>query len=516
MHNHFRPGGVRRLVELAAPQLVHGLRSRPDAVALVSGELPERTWLDRFVASVSPVSVSCHVEPALRYFAEQRQNARQISQRLHRFLEPLLATPSSAKPVVWAHNQGLGRNLLLTRELRRLCARHQVPLILHHHDWWFDNRWHRWPELRRSGFSTLAQVARTVFPAESNVRAVAVNEADTAILKRHFYRAAAWWPNPAEERPATSAKRVNQARHWFRQQVGQSAPVWLMPCRLVRRKNIAEGLLLTRWLRPEAWLLTTGNPSSRDEEPYGRRLREAARKHGWKLLLGILSGAESTKPSVPRLIAASEAVLLTSVQEGFGFTYIEAAAARRPLLARSLTNMAPDLRKFGFRFPQTYDEILIAPSLFDWGTECRRQRALFERWLGQLPRSCRRYVSRYTLPVAAAVPRPVAFSRLTLSAQLEVLAWPATESFALCSPLNPMLATWRERAAVGKLLVTTWPTSASKWLCGLAYARRFSNLLKSMPAQSQTTAAPLRAQEDFLRARLDPRNLYPILWSTHT
>jgi hypothetical protein len=63
---------------------------------------------------------------------------------------------------------------------------------------------------------------------------------------------------------------------------------------------------------------------------------------------------------VPELLAASEAVLLTSIQEGFGLPYVEAAAAGRPLIARHLPNIAPDLHKFGFRLPQAYDEILVA------------------------------------------------------------------------------------------------------------------------------------------------------------
>jgi glycosyltransferase involved in cell wall biosynthesis len=47
----------------------------------------------------------------------------------------------------------------------------------------------------------------------------------------------------------------------------------------------------------------------------------------------------------------SEAVLLTSIQEGFGLPYLEAAAARRPLVARALPNIAPDCASSGFAFP---------------------------------------------------------------------------------------------------------------------------------------------------------------------
>ncbi|MCL6622944.1 MAG: hypothetical protein K6T55_12720, partial [Syntrophobacterales bacterium] len=63
--------------------------------------------------------------------------------------------------------------------------------------------------------------------------------------------------------------------------------------------NLAEALLLTRWLRPGAWLVTTGGASSAEEQPYAERLAAAARAHGWPLRLGVLAGDESAKPWLP-------------------------------------------------------------------------------------------------------------------------------------------------------------------------------------------------------------------------
>ena len=186
----------------------------------------------------------------------------------------------------------------------------------------------------------------------------------------------------------------------------------------------------------------------------------------------MLAGDESRKPSVPELLAASEAVLLTSIQEGFGLPYLEAAAAQRPLIARRLPNIAPDLDRFGFRFPQAYDEILIAPELFNWQAERARQQKRFNEWRATMPAFARTRVSKPPL-LATKRPCPVPFSRLTLAAQLEVLAHPAHETWAACLPLNPFLETWRQRAAAGKLRVTPWPRTAKGWLGGEAYARRF-------------------------------------------
>jgi hypothetical protein len=292
--------------------------------------------------------------------------------------------------------------------------------------------------------------------------------------------------------------------------------VWLLPCRLLRRKNIAEALLITRWLRPEAWLVTTGGVSSAEEQPYANALGTAARKHGWRLRLGIMQGDETLKPSIPELLVASEAILLTSLQEGFGLPYLEAAALRRPLVARELPNISPDLKKFGFIFPQSYNEILVDPYLFNWRNELARQIVSHANWKKMMPRSVAKLVGQSAVLAAGKTPCPVAFSRLTLTAQLEVLARPIEESWERCRILNPFLAAWRERAQSGQLKTSPWPRSASRWLGGRAYVDRFLEFVPSKSSQAPPAGAGLAAQSEFLEKKLHVENLYPILWSIHS
>ena len=285
-----------------------------------------------------------------------------------------------------------------------------------------------------------------------------------------------------------------------------------MPCRLLRRKNVAEALLLTRWLRPGGWLVTTGGASSADEMDYFQRLDEAARKHGWSLRLGILQHDESRKPSVVELLAASEAVMLTSLQEGFGLPFIEAAVADRPLIARKLPGVAPDLARLGFRFPQSYDEILVTPSLFDWKAEVKRQTLRFRAWKMQLPRDCRRLAGVPVVLTVARHPQPVPFSRLTLAAQLEVLAAPLDDSWQLCAPLNPLLVEWRRFALKSRLQLTPWPRRADEWLSGPAFAARLARIAARGLGAKPRHGSGLAAQRQFIREKLGAENLFPLLW----
>lgn len=502
---------------MATPALARAWGATLRRVVLVAGEPPPAQWLAEFRARLPGVEVACQTEPALGYLAEQAAGPAALAGRLREFFAEQLKGRTAADCVVWAHNLGLGRNLLVNQALARQCAAAGLLLVLHHHDWWFDHRWQRWPEMRRCGVRTLAQAATRVFPGGALVRHVAINRPDHRALRKGFGRLAGWLPNPVAPTAPVSDAAARAARRWLDGVLAAHGdPVWLVPCRLLRRKNLAEAILLTRWLRPEAWLVTTGGASSSDEQSYAQRLARAGSQQRWRVRLGLLADNHPNQPGVPELLAGSEAVLLTSVQEGFGLPYVEAALARRPLLARLVSNVAPDLRTFGFRFPQGYREVLVPTGCFDCAAEQRRQIKFFDAWRRRLPASLR---SRAARPAWLDGPRPppcVPFSRLTLTAQLEVLAAPAEESWSACAPLNPFLTTWRRRAAAGALRVPPWPPTAARWLGPEAYARRFLRLLRLRAPRPPTLDSALAAQEAFLGRVLAADHQYPLLWQSET
>jgi glycosyltransferase involved in cell wall biosynthesis len=516
-HYHLRPGGIRRIIELATPHLLRQYDGRARRVVLATGEARDHKWNQFFRQQLGGMPVEFFIEPAFGYLSEQRGTKPALIRRIRMSLDRLLAGASGDDTIVWAHNLGIARNLLLTRELTCACEHRGVTLLAHHHDWWFDNRWLRWPEMRRFGTRTLAATASAVFPAAAHVRHFTINQADTRVLQRRFGKRVAWMPNLTECLPPPASPRARAARNWLQGKIcDHGAPVWILPCRLLRRKNVAEALLLTRWLRPKAWLVTTGGVSSADEQAYADKLETATHRHHWRLRLGVLDGNEARKPSVPELLAASECVILTSMQEGFGLPYLEAAAAGRPLIARALPNIVPDLEQFGFAFPQCYDEVLVPPDLFNWEAEARRQRRFFRAWKQHLPRACRNLANEPVVLRFARQPRPVPFSRLTLTAQLEILSLPARYSLERCGPLNPFLSAWGTRAQAGCLQAAAWPARARDWLSGPAYAARWAEAVARECRKVPTAADVIATQGDFIASKLGPKYLYPLLWAKKT
>jgi glycosyltransferase involved in cell wall biosynthesis len=516
VHHHFRPGGVRRVIELATPHLVEYWPQRIRGVLLATGEAPDQAWLRAFRKRLRGTPVKVMVQAAFGYASELALDGECLRRRVMEAVVKLLRDAEPGRCVIWAHNLGLGRNLYLTRELTSACHTAGISLIAHHHDWWFENRWHHFTATREPGFRTLRAVANAVLADSPCIAHATINRADASVLGKYFPGRSGWLPNPVEPAALPPSARVEAARAWLSQQLGEDAPVWLLPCRLLRRKNIAEALLLARWLRPEAWLVTTGGVSSAEEQAYASKLLAAAQRHKWRLYLGILHGDENKKPSVPDLLAASEAVLLTSLQEGFGLPFLEAAALRRPLVARRLPNIAPDLARFGFKFPQCYREIWVDPSLFDWWGERERQKRLLAEWKSLMPRAARQLVGKPAVLAAVKESCPVPFSRLTLTAQLEVLAQPVGLSWEWCAPLNPELKRWREQATAARLEPSPWPHSAARWLGGRTYAQRFLKLVAPVLSKGPRAAASQAAQADLLCRKLSTENLYPLLWNSRT
>jgi len=516
LHYHLRPGGVRRVIELAVPSLVRYWPSPIDRIMLAVGEEPDLKWKTHFQRQMPKLAVQFFIEPAFGYISEQNSPPSQIQQQIKMALNRLLNDAPPANTLIWIHNPAVGRNLLLTRELTSLCTARGLPLMMHHHDWWFDNRWHSWEELKRCGLRTLKSVAETIFPEGPCASHFAINQADSTRLENRFARKAGWLPNLVTRDALPAKTAVRNASTWLHRTIGTAAPVWILPCRFLRRKNIAEALLLTRWLRPDGWLVTTGGVSSAGEKSYFEKIAAAAKRHAWPFRPALLAGDETNKPGIAELLAASEAVLLTSIQEGFGLPYLEAAAAERPLIARSLPNIAPDLAQFGFKFSQSYDDILIEPGLFDWDSERKRQTRLFNTWRRQLPRSVRNFANRPALLANDGRPHPVPFSRLTFTAQLEVLAQSVDISWARCAPLNPFLTDWRKRAANGNLRTSSWPRGADRWLSPKAYAQRFHQLAAAKASSQRPRvrrSAATALQDEFLRAALHTDHLFPLLWA---
>ncbi len=505
-HYHLRPGGVRRVIETALPAMAGNIDL--SSVTLATGEEPDEAWLGRVRASLGGLTLHVEVRREFLYWSEIAPSSG-LEAPLVRSCTELLAHYGGGDAVLWAHNLALGRNAPLAAAWTRAVAATGAVFVSHHHDFFFDNRWGRWSEMEKSGLDDLASAARVVFPAGPRTVHLAINRADHELLSAEFGERTLWVPDPVVS-PVRHAGRDDAARAWLASRTGRASPYWLLPCRLLRRKNIAEALLLARWLRPDVRVVTTGAPTSADEMPYNARLLEGARRGGWPLDLSVLAGATDAPP-VSALIGGADAVLLTSLQEGFGLPYVEAAVAERPLVARSLPNVLPDLVSLGLRVPVTYDEIRVPCDLFDAHREREHQRRLWEAWKRTLPGEVRSLAGEPFF--AAGTHDLVPFSRLTMTAHLEILGRSPDDLAAALAPANPELAAW----CGSGLPSAGFDGQAASALSPGRFADHFREaVVRALAAEGAPDDVPERVLHRFLVDRLRSGNLYPMVFAPET
>jgi glycosyltransferase involved in cell wall biosynthesis len=524
VHYHLRPGGVRRIIELGTPPL---LKRMPEIkrVVLLVGEAGDWNWNIQLQRSLRPVPCDIQVERTLGYTAELNHLTPDfIRARIRKSLEALVV--GSEPWAVWAHNLGVGRNLVLASELQAFCREHNFSMLSHHHDWWFDNRWQRLKEFGPSGFDSLETAAEAILPVGPNIHHGAINKEAARFLKHRMGTRAHWIPNLTSVPEPASKKELFKTREWLASRLrplgrkSSKSPVWILPCRLLRRKNIAEAIFLTRLIDPNAWLITTGGASSESEKPYAAKLERAILAGRWKVKLGILSQAIDTEPpGVPELMTVSDATIVSSIQEGFGLPYLEATASGSPLIARAIPEISGDLTTMGFRFPQLYNEIQIPKALFDWTAEAQRQQELFDQWVQQLPPNLQKEAreSRTSAPWLSKDEIP--FSRLTLTAQLEILSRPIDSSWEACRPLNPFLETWRSRITKkGHLDQAPWPKKADRFIGSRQYGSKLAEIFstKSSPKKIRAPISATEAQRRFMQAKLGPESMFPLMWAEET
>jgi hypothetical protein len=154
-------------------------------------------------------------------------------------------------------------------------------------------------------------------------------------------------------------------------------PVWLYPVRARRRKNLLEAGLLARL--SAANLIVTLPAVSRAERTYGSLVAGVFRSGLVQGSYGIGAASETAGISFADLVAASDLVVSSSIEEGFGYSFINAVQWQRPLLARRL-HVAADLAGVLHGYPALfYDTVRCGLTRSELATTKRRYRRAIRR-----------------------------------------------------------------------------------------------------------------------------------------
>jgi hypothetical protein len=356
-HYHLLPGGVTSVITLSLQAVVSYIEEIEEVV-LVSGREDN---LDTVQKSLGPVlrekgcSLSGAVLPEIGY-TDEKEAAGLGPEKLKAVLRKRFEGY-----IWWVHNYHIGKNPVFTRSIIELADEYpEQPVLFHIHDF---------PESARYGNLRFIRqhYSGPLYPTGNNIWYSVINSRDYRLLLDAGLpeQRVVLLQNPvsggvsvprldAASKKAVTAKLETYSR--FR----AGAPSLLYPVRSIRRKNVLEAGLMAELTPPGVNLLLTLPGTSEQERPYSDLVSRCFRR-------GLIRGAFPTADEVDfhTIIAYSDAIVSSSVQEGFGYLFINTIQWQKPLAARDLDIMDDFTPFFHAAYHHLYREVSIPRDFVD-------------------------------------------------------------------------------------------------------------------------------------------------------
>lgn len=434
-HYHLLRGGVRTALLRSLQCLAHegwlGVRRVTVAVGRPDGARSFAQTLKTLVPDVSVI-----VDPRLDYRDDPWPDAAAFDRDVRALSDAMLSW-ADGSALYWLHNPTLGKNPAVTaawKEAARRAWTDGIPcrFLYHLHDFPECGRIANMMRLRRCwGDGGI----RALYPAVPNTAYAVLNSADRNRLLRCGLspERVFWLPNmlippsnPAAPLADSRRKAMETALADYalsRAYVFDPArPRWLLPIRLIRRKNVMEALLLAA-LHPDGpQVLVTLDAASGQEKPYAEAVKQFVRQKRLPCVIGFGAELVDAAFSFEELLTFSDVVLTTSLLEGFGFAFLEGPLHGRPLMGRNLPDVTADFAAVGFRSDGLYDTLPVPleerhrARLLDKG---RRFAALYAGIVETLPPEA---VDRFAARLQAVFADPsVDFGMLDFAAQRDLV-----------------------------------------------------------------------------------------------
>ncbi|ALJ56341.1 hypothetical protein AMD24_00146 [Candidatus Xiphinematobacter sp. Idaho Grape] len=337
VHYHLRIGGVSRVIELACRALL----KRPDiSLAVLAGDVAPLSPIPNLVPVARIPGLDYKNPPSSLQKTELLQELKRNACRLLK-----------GAPDIWhLHNHSLGKNLALIEATASL-AKEGYAMLLQIHDFAENQRLENYQHLIHAYGSPL-EVGNLLYPSAPRIAYALLNSRDMTLLQRiRFSGKLFLLPNP------TLPPSVTHHPHPKRR---GAARFITYPCRSIRRKNIGEALLFACTLPKKGSRLALAMPprASNERLSYARWKSIANR---WLIPAEFIHS--SLNMSIGDLMSSSEALLTTSLEEGFGMVFLECWLFNKPILGRDIPLITADLRSTGIILDSLYDFLGIPISL---------------------------------------------------------------------------------------------------------------------------------------------------------
>ncbi len=324
IHHHLRRGGVTRVIEHTAQELVR----RGHQVVILSGEP---------VADEGMLSgVDIRVVADLGY---SESGASPSTEALLQSLSEQSKASLGAVPDVWHfHNHSLGKNPAYSL-LPALLAQLGAALLLHLHDFAEDGR--------PANYARLNGVHDRLYPCCERICYAVLNNRDAEALRIAGVpdKQIRLVPNPVVA-PSGSPDDPPSG----------DADLLLYPARGIRRKNIGELVLLAVVLAGRYRLALTLPPENPIErQPYEVWV-EFASQH--QIAVELAAGVKHNG-KLGEFLQQCRAVVTTSIKEGFGLGFLEPWLANRAVIGRDIDYVTADFSEHQIELSGLYRQLTV-------------------------------------------------------------------------------------------------------------------------------------------------------------
>ncbi|MFC1468151.1 hypothetical protein ACFLQY_05680, partial [Verrucomicrobiota bacterium] len=256
----------------------------------------------------------------------------------------------SGSPDIWhIHNHSLGKNGIQPQLVQRL-AEAAERVLLQPHDFAEDGRPANYSLLREFLGDELDSA---LYPFSGRVQYAVLNQRDRSFLRaagvaREFVHLL---PNAVPEvRPLDEP----MGHPWSR--------LFIYPCRGIRRKNIGEFLLWSALAEEGDRFAMTLAPKNPLAKPvYDEWVAFAGKLH----LPVSFNIAVEWENDFEENVARADALVTTSVAEGFGLAFMEPWLFGKPLCGRNLPEITGDFAANGIDLSNLYQSLRVPLSLLD-------------------------------------------------------------------------------------------------------------------------------------------------------
>lgn len=332
VHYHLEPGGVTRVIE-------NTLKAWAD-----SGHEVETVVLSGRKYKGNQIANTQEVEGLDYATAEKSMDASILKDRL---TEKAIKSLGEMPDLWHVHNHSLGKNPALTSAVS-ILADEGERLLLHPHDFAEDGR----PQ----NFKAITEVYRETYPSSPGIHYATLNNRDHSFVSNLF---------------ADTASKVHLLANAIPQNVSEEIPTSsdaslpanfiLYPVRAVRRKNLGELALLAA-AYPEKHFANSLKPTNPTFRPQFERWKAFARETELPLSYGI---GHQVECSFPEMVSSAEAIVTTSMAEGFGLGYLEPWGFGKSLCGRNLPEITGDFSKLGVNLDHLYNRLELDVGLLE-------------------------------------------------------------------------------------------------------------------------------------------------------